>query len=194
MTADEPSPDSAEQIDGADIDESGSVQGLGDELLDEFVAAFPETHAEIEHGQRVAFLPAASWAKAVKWCFDRGFLQLSDICAVDHALDMQRLARGSVQLERFEVVLNLLNLEERLRMRLVAEVPESDTKIASVTDLYWGAAFPERETYDLFGIEFEGHPDLTRILLPDDWQGYPLRKDAPSARIPVQFKGAPKPV
>ena len=193
MTADD-SPDSAEPIESAASEAPAQPQGSGDEFLDRFAAAIPEAHVEIEHGQRVAFVAASAWSKAIKWCFDQGFLQLSDICAVDHALDLARLPRGAVQLERFEVVANLLDLTDRLRMRIVAEVPESAPKIASVTDLYWGAAFPERETYDLFGIEFEGHPELTRILLPDDWQGFPLRKDAPSARIPVQFKGAPKPV
>ena len=72
-------------------------------------------------------------------------------------------------------------------------MPATDTCVPSLTAVYPGANFPEREAYDLFGMEFEGHPDLTRILMPDDWIGYPLRKDYPAARVPVTFKGDPSP-
>ena len=69
----------------------------------------------------------------------------------------------------------------------------TDPTIASLADLYPGVNFAEREVYDLFGIEFAGHPDLTRILMPDDWVGHPLRKDDAPARVPVTFKGDPRP-
>jgi NADH-quinone oxidoreductase subunit C len=79
------------------------------------------------------------------------------------------------------------------RVRVICAVPDSDAKCPSLTGVYPGTDFPERETYDMFGIEFEGHPDLTRILMPDDWDGHPLRKDYPNARVPVTFKGDPHP-
>ncbi len=68
-----------------------------------------------------------------------------------------------------------------------------DAPVASAVDLWPIANWNEREAYDLVGVKFAGHPDLTRILLPDDWEGHPLRKDYSVGRIPVQFKGAPQP-
>ena len=63
----------------------------------------------------------------------------------------------------------------------------------SLTSVFRGAEFPEREAYDMFGVTFDGHQDLTRILMPDDWHGFPLRKDDPAARVPITFKGDPHP-
>jgi NADH-quinone oxidoreductase subunit C len=69
------------------------------------------------------------------------------------------------------------------------QVPEHDTTLPTLFELHPGTEAMERETFDLFGIEFVDHPDLTRILMPEDWQGHPLRKDEAKGRIPVQFKG-----
>ena len=93
--------------------------------------------------------------------------------------------------ERFEVVVNLLSTERRERMRLRVQVPEHDPSLPSIYRLHPGTEAPEREAYDMFGIVFTDHPDLSRILMPDDWEGHPLRKDFGIGHIPVQFKGAP---
>lgn len=80
---------------------------------------------------------------------------------------------------RFEIVYNLYSIKHRHRIRLKALVPESNQSIDSVVCVWAGANWHERETYDMYGIVFKGHPDLRRILLPEDWEGFPLRKDYP---------------
>ncbi|MDR7415343.1 MAG: NADH-quinone oxidoreductase subunit C [Armatimonadota bacterium] len=90
---------------------------------------------------------------------------------------------------RFEVVYHLLSLSRRERLRVKTRVPGSDPVLPTAIPLFAGANWFERELWDLFGIRFVGHPDLTRILLPDDWEGHPLRKDYPLTEEPVEFKG-----
>ena len=91
---------------------------------------------------------------------------------------------------RFDVVVNLVSLTNKRRLRIRAGVPGDDPVAPSLTDVYPGTNFYEREIYDLLGIRFEGHPDLTRILLPDDWEGHPLRKNTSVGAVPVQFKSS----
>ena len=74
-------------------------------------------------------------------------------------------------------------------MRLRVQVPDDDPVVPSLFDVHPGTEALEREVFDMFGIRFDGHPDLTRILMPEDWIGHPLRKDYAIGRIPVQFKG-----
>ena len=108
-----------------------------------------------------------------RWLHDDPRLQfnhLADLCGVDY------LGKRDC---RFEVVYNLYSIPLRHRIRLRAQVSEEDCKIDSVTSIWMGANWHERECYDLFGIEFVGHPDLRRILLPEGWEGHPLRKDYP---------------
>jgi NADH-quinone oxidoreductase subunit C len=95
---------------------------------------------------------------------------LVDLCGVDY------LGKKDV---RFEVVYHLYSIKHRHAIRLKAEVPEDDPSIDSVMPVWAGVNWHERECYDMFGIIFEGHPDLRRILLPEDWEGHPLRKDYP---------------
>jgi NADH-quinone oxidoreductase subunit C len=98
------------------------------------------------------------------------FDYLKDLCGVDY------LGRKAI---RFEVVYTLYSLKHDHMIRLRAEVSEEDQSIESVVQVWIGADWHERECHDLFGIIFKGHPDLKRILLPDDWEGHPLRKDYP---------------
>ena len=93
---------------------------------------------------------------------------------------------------RFEVVVQFLSVSKNERRTVKVFVDDEDLSIPSITDIYPSANFYEREAYDMFGINFLEHPDLTRILMPDDWNGHPLRKNYGSGRIPVQFKNAPK--
>ncbi len=118
---------------------------------------------------------------------------LSDLCAVDYLSNMTRLLPEGIRPERFEVVAVLLSMSHVVRTRVRVQVPEDDPVVQSLFDLYPGADAMEREAFDMFGIWFDGHPDLTRILMPEDWEGHPLRKDYSIGRVPVQFKSAPGP-
>jgi NADH-quinone oxidoreductase subunit C len=115
-----------------------------------------------------------------------------DITAVDYLQpSAPRTLPESVASERFELVLGVLSHRDRARIRVRVQLPADDPRVASVFDLWPGSEALEREVYDMFGIVFIDHPDLTRILMPEDWIGYPLRKDYAVGRIPVQFKAAP---
>ncbi len=93
---------------------------------------------------------------------------------------------------RFQLVVNFLSVSKNSRIILNVNVQDEELKVPSICEIYPSANFYEREVFDMFGIEFENHPELTRILMPDDWEGNPLRKDYGTGRIPVQFKNAPK--
>jgi NADH-quinone oxidoreductase subunit C len=88
---------------------------------------------------------------------------------------------------RYEVVYHLVSIANALRLRVKARVSGSAAHLATVSGIWPGAAWLEREVWDLFGIVFDGHPDLRRLLMPDDWEGHPLRKD-----YPVQIRMATK--
>lgn len=95
---------------------------------------------------------------------------LSDICGVDYM--------GKKE-PRFEVVYHIYSMKNKIALRIKAPVPESDLSIDSVVDVWSGANWRERECFDMFGIKFNNHPDLRRLLMPDDWDGFPLCKDYP---------------
>ena len=142
----------------------------------------------------VRFVAKDEYLKTLTALRSEGFEMCVDLTAVDYLTHPGRTLapeiNKQVSLERFEIVVNLLSLSQRRRVRLRVQVAASDTTIDSAFDLYPGTEAMEREVFDMFGVTFNGHPDLTRILMPEDWVGYPLRKDYSQGEIPVQFKGA----
>ena len=117
------------------------------------------------------------------------FAMCLDVTGVDYAAyDPPRDLPEGVEPERFEVVVTLISHARRERVRLRTQVPEDDPVVPSLFDVHPGTEAMEREVYDMFGVAFDGHPDLTRILMPEDWVGHPLRKTESVGHIPVQFK------
>ena len=166
--------------------------GYFDDVADELERAFPEFNDAIE-----------------KVVVDRGELTLH--IKREKLFDVAKKLRDTESL-RFEMCMGvngvhypedkgrelhaiypLLSLTHNRRIRLEVSVPESDPHIPSLVEVWGGNNWHERETWDMFGIIFDGHPALTRILMPDDWPGHPQRKDYPLGGIPVEYKGATVP-
>ncbi len=105
----------------------------------------------------------------------------SSISGVDYGPEVE---------QRLHVVYHLTSMTYRRRIRLEVAVDVDDAHVPSVVEVYPTADWQERETWDMFGVIFDGHPALTRILMPDDWEGFPQRKDYPLGGIPVEYKGA----
>jgi NADH-quinone oxidoreductase subunit C len=135
-----------------------------------FEEAIGHDIARVGPDEVVAFAEAAR---------DAGYVMFLDLCAVDH---LQRKP------QRYEVVLNVVNPSGPARLLVKVALDGPDPVMPSLTDVYAGTNFFEREAYDLMGVRFTDHPDLTRILLPEDWEGHPLRKDTPVGSVPIQFK------
>jgi NADH-quinone oxidoreductase subunit C len=166
--------------------------GYFDEVADALERAYPEFGPAIE-----------------KVVVDRGELTLH--IRADHLVEVARVLRDDPAL-RFEVCLGvngahypddagrelhavypLLSITHNRRLRLEASVADADRHLPSLVAVYPGNDWHERETWDFFGIIFDGHPALTRIQMPDDWPGHPQRKDYPLGGIPVEYKGAEVP-
>ena len=159
---------------------------------------------ELELSLLDAGLPAASAIEKV--VVDRG--EITFYVEREHLLQVARELRDEPGL-RFELchsvsgvhypgdagrelhaVIHLLSMTHKRRIRLEVTCPDGDAHVPSVTPVWPSADWHERETWDMFGIVFDGHPALTRILMPDDWPGHPQRKDYPLGGIPVEYKGA----
>ena len=166
-----------------------------DEVTDE---AEPEAVIETRYGATlttsrgatVLFVDRDGYPDTVRAAREDGFVLCVDVTAVDYLASPDRPVGPGVTPERFELVVNLLDPTERRRIRIRVQVPEAEPTVPSIYPMYPGADAAEREVFDMFGITFEDHPDPTRILMPEDWIGHPLRKDFSQGRIPVQFKSA----
>jgi NADH-quinone oxidoreductase subunit C len=142
-------------------------------------------------GQRVLHPGREQYLETVEAMKQAGYVMCVDVCGVDYLTSAaQRALPEGVAPERFEVVANFINHTDRTRVRTRVQVPADDPTCPSLWPLHAGTESLEREAFDMFGISFDGHPDMTRILMPETWQGYPLRKDYAVGRIPVQFKAA----
>ncbi|MGA2038376.1 MAG: NADH-quinone oxidoreductase subunit C [Bryobacteraceae bacterium] len=134
------------------------------------------TGGKFDRGELTLEIAAAKIASVCGFLkYDQKFVRLSSVTAID---------RYPAE-PRFEVVYHLHSVEKNQRVRLKCRVNGTDAAIESVTSVWRGANWYEREVFDLFGIRFLNHPDPRRILMPDDWEGHPLRKDYPitGARI-----------
>lgn len=142
-------------------------------------------------GQDVIFVDRGQLDAVVERLRDaEGFNVCLDVTAVDYlTYTSDRGLPEGIEPERFEVVVTVLSHALRRRLRIRVQVPEEEPVVPTLFDVHPGTEALEREVYDMFGISFRGHPDPSRILMPEDWEGHPLRKDYSMGRIPVQFKG-----
>jgi NADH-quinone oxidoreductase subunit C len=154
-------------------------------------AAPPTLHGCLvsdSRGQTVLHATVDGYLAAIKAMADDGYTMCVDLTAVDYLEFPGRSLPDGITGERFEVVVNLLDMAQRRRLRVRVQVPGDRPELPTLFDLHPGTEAMEREVYDMFGIVFTGHPDLTRILMPEEWEGHPLRKDYEPGVIPVQFK------
>lgn len=148
-------------------------------VLEQLAEGFDEVVWESSHGQDVARVPSEAWFAFAEAAKEAGFEVCADVTAVDWLRKKP---------SRYEVVVSLVSMQHQKRLRMITALDRKDPVVASVTPIWPGAGYGEREVYDMFGIRFDGHPDLTRILMPDDWEGHPMRKDFGVGSVPVQFK------
>ncbi len=175
-------------------DEPDVTPEIEDDAAEEGGAETPTRYGAIESesaGQAVLHATVEGYLATATAAFDDGFHQLVDLTAVDYlTYGGTRALPDGIEAERFELVTSLLNLQRRERIRIHVQLPADAPEVASVFDLWPGCEILEREVFDMFGITFTDHPDMSRVLMPEDWVGHPLRKDYAVGSIPVQFKAA----
>ncbi|WP_410561786.1 NADH-quinone oxidoreductase subunit C [Amycolatopsis sp. cmx-4-61] len=166
--------------------------GWFDQFADEFYAALSDRkipaeailQTTVDRGEITFYVAREHLPAIAKALRDDGGLRfelLSSVSGVDYGVDVP---------QRLHAVYHFTSLTYRRRIRLEVTLDVDDAHVPSLVELYPTADWQERETWDMFGIVFDGHPALTRILMPDDWDGHPQRKDYPLGGIPVEYKGA----
>ncbi|GHF72294.1 NADH-quinone oxidoreductase subunit C [Amycolatopsis bartoniae] len=166
--------------------------GWFDEFADQFFAALSENgvpaeavqQVTVDRGEITLYIDRRHLLEACRILRDDAGLRFelcSSVSGVDYGPDVP---------QRLHSVYHLTSMTYRRRIRLEVTVDVNDPHLPSVVEVYPTADWQEREAYDMFGIVYDGHPSLTRILMPDDWDGHPQRKDYPLGGIPVEYKGA----
>jgi NADH-quinone oxidoreductase subunit C len=172
----------------AELSTTRPYGGWFDEAVDALEAAWAGfgdnvLRVVVDRGELTLHVKPASVLEVAKMLRDDPNLRfelLSSVSGVDYP----------AQVTRLHAVYHLTSMTYRRRIRVEAAVTIDDPHVPSVCSVFPTADFHERETWDMFGIIFDGHPGLTRILMPDDWDGHPQRKDYPLGGIPVEYKGA----
>jgi len=166
--------------------------GWFDELTDELLAAMAERgvpaatiqQVTVDRGEITYYVHRQHLVALCRTLRDDPALRF-ELCSSVSGVDY-----GTEVAQRLHAVYHLTSMTYRRRIRLEVAVDVDDAHVPSVVEVYPTADWQEREAWDMFGIVFDGHPALTRILMPDDWDGHPQRKDYPLGGIPVEYKGA----
>ncbi len=163
-----------------------------DDLADDLERAYPAFSDAIEkvvvdRGELTLFIKRDRLFEVAKILRDEPTLRFEMCLGVNGVHYPDEVGR------ELHAVYPLLSLTHNRRIRLEVAIPDSDPHVVSLVELWAGNNWHERETFDMFGIIFDGHPGLTRILMPDDWPGHPQRKDYPLGGIPIEYKGATVP-
>jgi NADH-quinone oxidoreductase subunit C len=166
--------------------------GYFDHVADSLARVYPEISAAVERtvvdrGELTLHVRRehlSGVAQQLRDDADLRFELLSSLSGVHYPMDAGR---------ELHVVYELTSMTHNRHVRLEVTAPTADPHMPSVTRVWPTADFQEREVWDLFGVVFDGHPALTRIMMPDDWPGHPQRKDYPLGGVPVEYKGASVP-
>jgi NADH-quinone oxidoreductase subunit C len=157
------------------VPDATELELAAQELRDNHEGSVLDT--EFHRGRAVLVIEPASVRTVLSHLQGKGYRFLASLHGVDYYPDEPRLG----------VLYELLDMDRVDRISVKARVPTDAAEIDSVVELFPGAEFPEREVYDMFGVVFNGHPDMRRILMPEDYEGYPQRRDFPVGGEPVLF-------